>query len=155
LHANHLWSLIEKGDLTDLEDSLVTAVTWFGDAQQETDDHLAFIKYWTALEALVTGHGKERLVSRLKTTIPVLLAQSAKAEVPSRSRIESAYDLRSKIIHRGSRFILRRKDLNQVCNWTWQCIVTMLNLTTKGYKTRQQVEQHASKINLSKKPIGP
>jgi hypothetical protein len=150
LHADRLWSLIEKEDLTDLEDSLVTAVTWFGDAQQEPDSHAAYIKYWTALEALVTGHEKERLVSRLKATIPVLISQSSKAAVPSKSRVENAYDLRSKILHRGSRANLRSSDLDQVCNWAWQCILVVLDLTTRGYKTRQQVEEQASKISIKR-----
>ena len=150
LHADQLWSLIEREGLTDLEDSLVTAVTWFGDAQQEADSHAAYIKYWTSLEALVTGHEKERLVSRLKSTIPVLISQSSKANVPSKSRIENAYDFRSKILHRGSRTELRKSDLNQVCNWAWQCILIALHLTTRGYKTRQQVEQQASKISIKR-----
>jgi hypothetical protein len=143
--TEQMWSLIEKENRTDLEDSIVTAITWFGEAQQETDGHLAYVKYWTCLEALVTGHEKEQIVSRLKTTIPILVSQGP-GEVPSKSRVDKAYDLRSKILHRGSRARLTAPDLNEVCNWAWQCIIVSLNLMSRGYETRQQIEEQARKI---------
>jgi hypothetical protein len=58
-HAEVVWSLVEKRNLSDLEASIVSAITWFGDAHQENDVNAAYIKYWIALEALVTGHKKK------------------------------------------------------------------------------------------------
>lgn len=145
--VDQMWSLIEKENRSDLEDSLVTAITWFGEAQKENDFHVTYVKYWTSIEALVTGHEKEQIVSRLKRAIPVLVSQGP-GDVPSRSQVNKAYDLRSKILHNGSQVRLGAADLNQICNWAWQCIIVSLHLTTRGYKTRQQVEEQSNRISV-------
>lgn len=149
-HAETLWSLVEKSACTELEDSIVTAITWLGDAHQEANDHVAYVKYWTALEALVTAHCQDKITARLKTCIPILISHSSD-EVPSKTNVGKAYALRCQIIHSGRNTQVTRADVNRVCTWTYQCIATCLHLATMGYTTRAQVEKDANRMDKLKK----
>jgi hypothetical protein len=146
--ADQLWALLEKVPRTDLEESVVTAVAWFGGAQAESDSHLGFVKYWVAMEALVPGSEDEKVVVRLKKFVPILVSQISR-EVPSKTKVAKAYDLRSQIMHSGSRVELTQEKLNEVSNWAWQCIVTALYLSSRGYATRKQVEEQILRIDAS------
>lgn len=148
--ADYLWNLVEQVARNDIQDSLLTAVTWFGDAQQERDPQVAYVKYWTALEALITGHEKGRQEARLKVVIPILIRQHAK-NAPTKTQISKAYDLRSRIIHRGSLAQVRRSDVNTLCRWTAECIATFVKLALRGYETRLKVEDHSDAIEKSHK----
>ena len=149
-NADYLWSLVERLTRNDIQDSLVTAVTWFGDAQQERDPHVAYVKYWTALEALITGHEEGRQDARLKIVIPILIRQHSK-NVPTKTQVSNAYDLRSKVIHRGSLAQVRRADVDTLCRWTAECITSVVTLSLRGYQTRSDLEKHSYIIDKSGK----
>lgn len=144
-HFEELWSLIEKETLTDVEASIVEAVNWLGDAQQDESNHIAFLKYWIALEALITGYEKNKVTTRLQTAIPILLSSGPK-NVPTPAEVERMYDLRSGIIHGGKTPSVRRSDVNKLCTWAYGCIAVYINFRKLGYTTREQIYKQAQRI---------
>ena len=152
-YADLIWGLIEKSKITDLEGSIMSAITWLGDAQQDNSELNAYIKYWIALESMVTGHMQEALIARLKTTLPVLIGVVSET-IPSKSDVEHAYELRCEIVHGRSRPIPKAKQVNQVAVWTHQCIASCIHLLTLGYTSREQVEKESRRITQKSTSYG-
>lgn len=148
-YANLIWGLIEKSKLTELEGSIVSAITWLGDAQQDNSDLIAYTKYWISLEAISTGHIQERLIARLKTTLPALIGVVSKA-IPSKSEVERAYELRCEIVHGRSRVVPETKHINQIATWTYQCVAACIYLLSLGYTSREQIEKEAIRIAIKR-----
>ena len=137
--------------MTDLEASVLSSISWLGDAQQEIDMNMAYVKYWIAIEALITGHEKgtkdASLNVRLKNAIPLMLSQFTK-DIPTKTAVDKAYELRGKVVHSGNIEDVTLKDLNKVCKWATGCISVCLNLINLNYKSRQQVEEQLKKFYL-------
>ncbi len=148
-HAEKLWSLIEKSELNDLESSVVSSITWLGDAHQENDINSAYVKYWIALEALITGHKKEDINTRIKNTIPIMISQISE-KVPTKTEVDKAYELRSKVVHCGTKDMVSIQDLNKVCVWVTQCLSLCMHLCDMGYTSRNQIEFQVNRINKAK-----
>jgi hypothetical protein len=47
--------IINASSQTEVEGRILTAIYWIGEAQNEPDLDVAFLKYWTALECIFTG----------------------------------------------------------------------------------------------------
>lgn len=144
--AESLWSLAEKTNRTDLEQAIVTAVTWFGDAHNEEDVQVSYVKYWIALEALVTAHRRGRVSGRLKEGIRVMLKHAMGMDV-NKSEIQRAYGLRSEIAHGVCRSLTTWRDRNIANQWACQCIALCLRLCGYGYTDRQQIEHQTARID--------
>jgi hypothetical protein len=153
-HAEKLWSLIEKKDLNDLESSIVSSVTWLGDAHQENDINSAYIKYWIALEALITGHRNKDINTRIKNAIPIMISQ-INEKVPTKTEVGKAYDLRCKVVHCGTKDMVSIHDLNRVCLWVTQCLSLCMHLYDVGYTSRNQIEIQVNRINKAKLSDSP
>lgn len=149
-HFNELWSLYYKFDLTDVELAIIEAITWIGEAQSDSDSHISFIKYWTALEALVTGYECGKETDRLKISIPILLNQ-LKCDVPSKNKVDKMYARRSNMLHGRNKPIVSSSELNQVCQWAYRAVTVYLDLRGKGYTTRRQIYEQTKRIDDIKK----
>ena len=151
--AERLWGLNEKDELNDLESSIMSSIAWLGDAHQEDDINSSYVKYWIAIEALLTGHKKDDLTSRIKSTIPIMISQYSQ-ELPSKTEVDKAYELRCKIVHCGAQDTVKTNDLNKICAWATQCLSVCTHLLDKGYISRDQIEIQIDRMNKAK-PNGP
>jgi hypothetical protein len=148
--ADKIWNLNEKEELNDLESSIIASILWLGDAHQENDINSAYVKYWIAIEALLTGHKKEDVTNRIKNTIPIMISQVSQ-DLPSKTKVDKAYELRCKVIHCGIQDIVNKSDLTEVCAWATQCLSVCIQLLDMGYTDRKQIEIQADRMNKSKK----
>ena len=137
--ADKIWNINEKDELNDLEASIQSSISWLGDAHQEDDVNSSYVKYWIAIEALLTGHKKEDLTSRIKNTIPIMISQCSQ-ELPSKTEVDKAYELRCKVVHCGSQDVITPNNLNKICAWATQCLSVCIHLLDKGYVSRDQIE---------------
>jgi len=145
--AEIIWDMNEKEELNDLESSIISAIAWLGDAHQEDDINSSYVKYWIAIEALLTGHKKSKdLANRIKITIPVILSQFSQ-KLPTKTEVDKAYELRSKVVHCGSQDIINFNDLNKICSWATQCLSVCTHLLSIGYTSRDQIEIQVDRIN--------
>ena len=135
---DRLWSLIDKPQLSDIEAAVFQAVTWLGEAHQDSDRSLASIKYWTALEAMITGYQGGNETERLKTALPVLLS-APEAEPPSKNRVDKLYQRRSDLVHGRTTVPASADEVNTLCDWTTRCISLYLDLANAGYEKREDI----------------
>ena len=121
-----------------------------GDAHQEDDINSSYVKYWIAIEALLTGHKKSNdLTTRIKNTIPIILSQFTQ-KLPTKTEVDKAYELRGKVVHCGSQDIIKLTELNKICSWATQCLSVCIHLLDKGYTSRDQIEIQIDLINKGK-----
>jgi hypothetical protein len=150
MNADKLWNLYEKDKRNDLESSIISSVTWIGDAHQEEDINSSYIKYWISIEALLIGHNKNSdITPRIKNIIPVMVSHYSH-HIPTRGEIDKAYNLRCKVVHCGAQDIIKPYDLNKVCVWAILCLRVCMHLLNKGYTSREQIEIQTNKINEKK-----
>lgn len=137
--AEKLWDLNERDEPNDLEASILSSISWLGDAQQENDINSSYVKYWIAIEALLTGHKKDDINTRIKNTIPIMISQCSR-DLPSKTEVDKAYELRCKVVHCGTQDMIKLTDINKVCAWTTQCLSICIHLLDRGYTSRDQIE---------------
>lgn len=145
-----LWNLYVQEEKSDLEAAIIDAVTWIGEAQNDNYAHIAFIKYWTSLEALVTGYQKNEITDRLKTALPILLSQIIGKNPPSKNAVCKMYSLRSDMLHGRGLTDINYSDLCTVSSWASDCLFVCLELRSRGYNTRASVFEQSDRMSKRK-----
>ncbi|HLG30783.1 MAG TPA: hypothetical protein VI387_11280, partial [Candidatus Brocadiales bacterium] len=147
--------ILTKENKTELEEAILTSIFWIGEAQNDYIYESAFIKYWTALETLITLRN-EGITKDLAKSIPILLAfggykviEIGEIEEVSKSVVK-LYDKRSDIIHRGIYGDVSPVELTEVCKYAVWCVLTCLGLRSSNYETLEQIKNETDRLyNLS------
>ncbi|HYW19877.1 MAG TPA: hypothetical protein VE956_11315 [Nodularia sp. (in: cyanobacteria)] len=127
-----------------LEGSIITAIYWTGEAQNEFDRDIAFLKYWTALEAIFSNE-KEKITHALCKGISITLAFSRYHFIEVSEiftvykKISDLYDKRSKIIHTGLRQRITARELSEICKYTSYVILSLFDFRNRGYTELKQI----------------
>ena len=98
---SYLQTLVQRGAMSPIEGSLLTAIQWYGDATQELSSLLAFIKFYISIETLTKKdreHAKVVLPKRLSVLIDDW-DKNKQAEV--KKVIELIIDERNAVLHSG------------------------------------------------------
>lgn len=150
-------TVLSKNNKTELEEAILTAIYWIGEAQNDFDYESAFIKYWIALETLFTI-SKENITESLSKGIAVLLAfggyrfiETSEVETMLKT-VERLYDKRSKVVHRGIYEAVSPMELAEVCKYAVWSILTCFGLMSSGYETLEQTKNETNRLyDLSKR----
>lgn len=124
--------LKETDKLTSLQNDILTAIFWFGNAVKEETRNMKFIKSIIALETLLIpdgGIGKREILSKRFASI---LYNSASDDEKKEAflTMKSLYDIRNSIIHSGEGYVYE-DDLNQIMYWTQATIQFLLQYVEK------------------------
>lgn len=148
-------SILSKQAKTELEEAILTAIYWIGEAQNDFNYEIAFIKYWTALETLFTIK-KEGITESLGTGVATMLALGGFRFIETTDvkkifkAVTKLYEKRSEIIHRGSYGKVTPIELSDICKYATWCVLTCFGLRTQGYESLQQIKEEAVRLyNLS------
>ncbi|MBD2456310.1 hypothetical protein H6G80_19810 [Nostoc sp. FACHB-87] len=147
-------TIINASSQTQLEGCILTAIYWIGEAQNEADLDVSFLKYWTALECMFTG--TEQPTHALAKGVATLNAFSGYEFI----RIEDAkevyknmtklYDKRSDIIHRGMNYlanqVINEADISKICKYTAWSILSLFHLRSIGYTSMQEVSDQINRL---------
>ncbi|KOP24297.1 hypothetical protein AMR41_21450 [Hapalosiphon sp. MRB220] len=147
-------TIINASSQTQLEGCILTAIYWIGEAQNEADLDVSFLKYWTALECIFTG--TEQPTHALAKGVATLNAFSGYEFI----RIEDAkevyknmtklYDKRSDIIHRGMNYlanqVINEADISKICKYTAWSILSLFHLRSIGYTSMQEVSDQINRL---------
>jgi hypothetical protein len=121
-------------ELTPLQEDLLTAIFWFGNAVKEDQKNMKFVKGIMALEILLVPDGRrgkrDIIAERFASIAYASGSDSEKKEVFLDMR--NMYELRNSIIHSGEGYV-HEDDLAQLTYWIQATI--------------QVVLQHAEKLN--------
>jgi hypothetical protein len=148
---NDFISIAGTSSPTELELCILTAVYWIGEAQNEFNLDVAFIKYWTALECIFSE--KDNVTQSLKEGVSKLNAYSQYkfievADIKDIQKdVSKLYDKRSDIIHRGTRHIeeedqgVSSSDISLLCKYAVWSISSLFELRRLNYTTRSQMTE--------------
>ena len=151
---NEFKSFLNKEQIGELEGSIITAIYWAGEAQNEFDLDIAFLKYWTALEAIFSNE-KEKITHALCKGISITLAFSryhfieVSETLTIYKRISYLYDKRSKIIHSGFRQSITAQELSEICKYTSHIILSLFDFKNMGYTELKQIGRDIEKLYQS------
>ncbi len=129
----------KSDELTPLQEALLIAVMWLGNAAKDSQRNMKFVKAVMALETLLVpdgGSAKCNIIAKRFASIACHLAtDSEKKEVFL--NVRSLYTKRSSIIHAGELNVLE-EDLLQIMWWTMALIQIILPYAEK-YQTLQEL----------------
>lgn len=175
-------SILSKQTKTELEEAILTAIYWIGEAQNDFIYESSFVKFWTALEALFSiregGDTKASMCPKCKTQMKAKNPEDGITKSLSKGIammltfggyrfieisdvkkifkvVDKLYDRRSEIIHRGSYGKVTPIELSEICKYATWCVLTCFGLRTQGYETLEQIRKETKRLyHLSKKYEG-
>jgi hypothetical protein len=146
-----LLSMLKNEKRTELEENILTAVYWIGEAQNDFVYESAFIKCWTALETIFSIETKE-IEESLGRGVSILLAFGGYRFIKIDEieevykKVIKLYDKRCKVIHRGVYEIVSPLELLELCKYAVWSILTCLELRNKGYEKLEQIRIEANRL---------
>ena len=146
--------IINASSQTQLEGCILTAIYWIGEAQNEADLDVSFLKYWTALECIFTGteqptHALAKGVATLNafSGYEFIKIEDAKEVYKNMTKL---YDKRSDIIHRGMNYlanqVINEADISKICKYTAWSILSLFHLRSIGYTSMQEVGDQINRL---------
>jgi hypothetical protein len=146
--------ILNADSQTQIEGCILTSIYWIGEAQNEVDLDVAFLKYWTALECIFTGsekptHALAKGVSTINTfsDYNFIEIENAKEVYKAMTKL---YDKRSDIIHRGMNYlanqVINEADISEICKYTAWSILSLFHLRSIGYTTMSEVLGQINKL---------
>lgn len=151
---NDFIAMIDAPLQTQLEGCISTAIYWIGEAQDEVDLDVSFLKYWTALECMFTGsepptHALAKGVSTINAFSNYEFISIEDAEEVYRS-MTKLYNKRSDIIHRGMNYlnnqIINEADISKICKYTAWSILSLFDLRAVGYVDMHEVGDQINRL---------
>ena len=138
-----------KKGKTEWESSILTAMYWCGEAQEEWVAEFAYLKFWTAIETLFAP-STNKVTKEVLSGSTVLLTYglynfSAEKEFWTlHSELNRLYDKRSRIVHSGLSGAITPDELGKICKYTSWLILNSVFLRDKGYSKIKQVKEWVS-----------
>jgi hypothetical protein len=129
----------------DFENSLITAIHWFGKAIKNVEDKDRFIYFFTALETLLIKDKNEPIVNCLSERIAFLLEKEKIRRIDLSKIMKDLYDTRSKIVHSGLDEVPPR-DIKQLHLITQQVLLTLVN--GKNYSHRDEFFKYLDELKF-------
>jgi hypothetical protein len=151
LYLDTIVRILNSDSQTELEGCVLTAMYWCGEAQNEFDWDVAFLKYWTALECIFSYH-KEDITNSLKRGISYLAAFSDYQFIKPNeinqvsTLISNLYDKRSKIVHRGLRNSVNEVELTEICKYASWTVLSLMSLISIGYENISQLDEQILRL---------
>lgn len=143
--------IFHSSERTEVEGCIVTAIYWAGEAQNEFDWDVAFLKYWTALECIFSYKKDEvtkslaKGVSRINALWDYKFIQISEIHEVSK-KVERLYEVRSSIIHRGLTRTVNELQLVEICKYTSWTILNLLGLHSRGCTTLEQIDRDTTSL---------
>ena len=147
-------TIINASSQTQLEGCILTAIYWIGEAQNEADLDISFLKYWTALECIFTGaeqptHALAKGVATLNAFngYEFIRIEDVKEVYKNMTKL---YEKRSDIIHRGMNYlanqVINEADISKICKYTAWSILSLFHLRSIGYTSMQEVGDQINRL---------
>jgi hypothetical protein len=106
---------------TQLESCILSAIYWAGEAQNEYDWDIAFLKFWTAIERIFSHDKNEKVTQTLVRGVSVILTWGGLIEVQNiektRKEVSALYNDRSDIVHAGVTREIKPSQLIAICKY--------------------------------------
>jgi hypothetical protein len=145
-------ALLDESERTEVQDAIVRALYWFGDAHGDRNPVMRFIKLWTcvecffAIEDVEITEANARGITTLLTFVGYGIVEP-KDYLKFKRRLKALYGLRSKAIHRAEFDLVENADLEEFSHWVAWMIVSMVALAERGYRTLADVKKQVLRLD--------
>jgi hypothetical protein len=145
-------ALLDEEERTEVQDAIVRALYWFGDAHGDRNPIMRFIKLWTCVECFFAiddtdiTEANARGIATLLTFVGYSIVEP-KDYLKFKRRLKSLYGLRSKAIHRAEFDLVENADLEEFSHWVAWMIVSMVALAERGYRTLAAVKEQVLRLD--------
>ncbi len=147
-------AIINASSQTHLEGCILTAIYWIGEAQNEADLDVSFLKYWTALECMFSekNYTTKSLAKGVATINAFSSYEFIKIEDAKETykNVVALYDKRSDIIHRGMNYlanqVISEGDVSKICKYTAWSILSLFDLRSIGYTEMHEVVNQINRL---------
>ena len=149
---DRIMAVLDEIQRTEVQDAIVRAVYWFGDAHGDRNPVMRFIKLWTCVECFFAIDDTEiteanaRGFATLLTFVGYGIIE-AKDYLTFKRRLKSLYELRSRALHRAEFDLVENTDLEEFSYWVAWMIVSMIALAERGYGTLAAVKNQALRLD--------
>lgn len=127
-HAE-IWKYLSSETLNEMQQRIVSAVTWLGEAYGESSRQMAFLKAAIALEVIFTSNARgiitASILHNLSESVALLLGKGVSDRIAIESRVKDLYAQRSSIAHSGGSDI-GEADLQDVLYYTHEVLRSFL-----------------------------
>lgn len=139
---DHAFTILQGKDRSDLEDAIVRAVYWYGDAHRDQTNVMRFVKFWTCIECLLGGPGDQITESLALGLVVVLtfghfnLFQRNEFGVV-KAKAKSLYAKRSRAVHQASHTHVSSADTVAVSQWAAWSIYNAISFANADLPSRR------------------
>jgi hypothetical protein len=147
-----LYSLIGKEQNNELENAILKALFWIGEAQQDRLHASAWIKLWTSMECFFALKDTKITEQNARGISSIFAFGGYSHEgygdySELKKKIKQYYELRSNVVHRAEYTHIDEvllEDFSFIASWT---VITMASLLSQGYTTLTQVQEQAVRLD--------
>jgi len=149
---DRIMALLQEGQRTEVQDAIVRALYWFGDAHGDRNPTMQFIKLWTCVECFFAIEETEITEANARGIATLLTFAGygiiePKDYLKFKRRLKFLYKLRSKAIHRAEFDVVEDADLEELSYWVAWMIVSMVALAERGYGTLAAVKDQTLRLD--------
>jgi hypothetical protein len=145
-------ALLGEGERTEVQNAIVRALYWFGDAHGDRNRVMRFIKLWTCVECFFAIEETEITEANARGIAALLTFTGYGIVEPKdypkfKRRLKALYGLRSKAIHRAEFDLVENADLEEFSHWVAWMIISMVALAERGYRTLADVKKQVLRLD--------
>jgi hypothetical protein len=154
---NDFFKILNATSQTQLEGCILTSIYWIGEAQNEFDLDISFLRYWTALECIFTRGKDDKITRNLSISVAILNTFSVynfiriEESKNARKNIINLYKKRSLIIHQGMNYIdnqvINKADISLICKYTACSILSLFYLRSIGYTSMHEIDDQINRLS--------
>lgn len=149
---NKIGNLVEKQERNELEEAVVKALHWIGEAQKDQSRPAAWLKLWSCLECFFTLGTRKITERNARGIAAILIFGGYSHEQYSdyqelKKKVKKYYELRSKIVHRAEHTQIGGIQLSELSYIVAWVIITMAALLNRGYQTLSKVREQIDRLD--------
>ena len=136
--------IIEKRVRSEVEESIVNAIFWFGEAARDPELTMKFVKLWSCAETFFST-SEEELTETNATGITAVLTYGGYGYIKpenydtTKRKLKTFYGHRSKALHRARFGHLTTNDVMEFSLMIAWLVINIVAFTTRGVSSHQQI----------------
>ncbi|MFC5587539.1 hypothetical protein ACFPRA_01280 [Sporosarcina soli] len=136
-------------ETSDLDNSILRSITWFGEAKVELDQGARFIKLMLAIESLFNSNINDPITATLRDRLAFVLGETIEERIEISSQFTDLYKLRSKIVHHGSSHVGYEELLNLQDRAANAIVEFLMNEELLALKDKKELQSFFEKKKFS------
>ena len=145
---SYIWEILSSDNLTEIQNRIIVAVDWLGEAMLDDSSSSTLLKAAIALEALL-GFEKNNIAKTLSENAAQILCSSVQSRLYVEDKIRTLYGARSSVVH-GRSSSNHEVDAQELLDYCAECVARFLTVQTlKELKTENDLKNLLANMKYS------